>query len=42
MALIIDRTGYELLPEAKEWLIEMANGDARQAITMIENASESV
>jgi putative ATPase len=40
MALIIDRTGYELLPEAKEWLIEMANGDARQAITMIENASK--
>ena len=24
--------------EAKEWLIRMANGDARQAITMIENA----
>ncbi|MFC1722406.1 replication-associated recombination protein A [Patescibacteria group bacterium] len=23
--------------EAKEWLVEMANGDARQAITMIEN-----
>ncbi len=25
--------------EAKQWLIEMANGDARQAITMIENTS---
>src|SRR3954468_23328654 len=37
MAHIIDRTGYELDPEAKQWLIEMANGDARQAITMIEN-----
>ncbi len=37
MAAIIDRTGHELAPEAKEWLIQMANGDARQAITMIEN-----
>lgn len=39
MAAIIDRTGFELDPAAKEWLIEMANGDARQAITMIENTS---
>lgn len=39
MAAIIDRTGYDLDPVAKEWLIEMANGDARQAITMIENTS---
>jgi putative ATPase len=39
MATIIDRTGFELDPEAKEWLIQMANGDARQAITMIENTS---
>jgi putative ATPase len=39
MAEIIDRTGYELGPEAKEWLIQMANGDARQAITMIENTA---
>ena len=39
MAAIIDRTGFELLPEAKQWLVEMANGDARQAITMIENTS---
>jgi putative ATPase len=37
MAEIIGRTGYELDREAKEWLIQMANGDARQAITMIEN-----
>ncbi len=37
MAEIIDRTGYKLKPDAKEWLITMANGDARQAITMIEN-----
>lgn len=40
MGAIIDRTGYELPPDAREWLIEMANGDARQALTMIENTSE--
>ena len=39
MAAIIDRTGFELDATAKEWLIEMANGDARQAITMIENTA---
>jgi putative ATPase len=40
MAAIIDRTGFELDPAAKEWLIQMANGDARQAITMIENTAK--
>jgi putative ATPase len=39
MAEIIDRTGFELDREAKDWLIQMANGDARQAITMIENTA---
>ncbi|MEZ5307328.1 MAG: replication-associated recombination protein A [Pyrinomonadaceae bacterium] len=39
MASIIDRTGFELDVEAREWLIEMANGDARQAITMLENTA---
>ena len=39
MAEIIDRTGHKLNKEAKAWLIEMANGDARQALTMIENTS---
>ena len=39
MSAIIDRTGHELDDESKEWLIEMANGDARQAITMIENTA---
>lgn len=39
MSAIIDRTGFELDKIAKDWLIEMANGDARQAITMIENTS---
>jgi putative ATPase len=37
---IIDRTGFELDAEAKQWLVQMANGDARQAITMIENTSK--
>lgn len=39
MSAIIDRTGFTLDQEAKDWLIEMANGDARQAITMIENTA---
>jgi putative ATPase len=39
MATIIDRAGYELDDESKDWLIAMANGDARQAITMIENTA---
>lgn len=37
MSEIIERTEIFLDEEAKNWLIEMANGDARQAITMIEN-----
>lgn len=40
MAAIIDRTEVKLDPEAKEWLIAMANGDARQAVTMIENTAQ--
>lgn len=40
MFAIIVRSGYELGDEAKEWLAELANGDARQALTMIENAAE--
>jgi len=39
MAVVIDRTGFALDDAAKAWLVEMANGDARQAITMIENTS---
>ena len=39
MAAIIDRTGQKLDAKAKAWLVEMANGDARQAITMIENTA---
>jgi putative ATPase len=34
---IIDSTGYKLKKDALDWLVKMANGDARQAISMIEN-----
>ncbi|MDQ3179449.1 MAG: replication-associated recombination protein A [Acidobacteriota bacterium] len=40
MAEIIERTDFELDKDAKDWLVEMANGDARQAITMLENTSQ--
>lgn len=39
MAEIISRTGFEYSDEARDWLISMANGDARQAITMLENTA---
>jgi len=34
---IIDSTGFKLKKDARDWLVKMANGDARQAISMIEN-----
>ncbi len=34
---IIKRTGYKLDAKSTEWLVNMANGDARQAIAMLEN-----
>lgn len=37
MLEIIRRTGFKMDKKAKEWLLAMANGDARQAITMLEN-----
>lgn len=40
MGNIIDRTGFKLGHEAREWLVNMANGDARQAITMLENTAQ--
>jgi putative ATPase len=36
---IINRTGFNLDKESRKWLSAMANGDARQAITMIENTA---
>jgi len=37
---IIKRTNLDMDKEAEEWLLNMANGDARQAITMLENTSK--
>ena len=38
MAKIIKRAGLKISKETNSWLINMANGDARQAITVLENA----
>lgn len=40
MREIIKRTGHEIDPEAADWLISMAGGDARQMIAMIENTAK--
>ncbi len=40
MAKIIERTGLKLDKDPRDWLVRMANGDARQAITVLENASK--
>ena len=37
---IIKRTGLKMDKEAEDWVINMANGDARQAISILENTSE--
>lgn len=37
MQKIIERTKLKIDDEARDWLMAMANGDARQAITMLEN-----
>lgn len=39
MAKIIARAGFKLGKNARDWLIRMANGDARQALTMLENTA---
>ena len=38
MQAILARTGFAIPAEAQDWLIAMAQGDARQAITLLENA----
>ncbi len=40
MAAIINQTGLKLKKDAREWLVAMANGDARQAITMLDNTQQ--
>lgn len=37
---IIKRTGFELNDDAHEWLVRMANGDARQVLSMLENTAK--
>ncbi|MEK9177239.1 MAG: replication-associated recombination protein A, partial [Patescibacteria group bacterium] len=40
IAKIAERTGVTLDADATDWVVSYANGDARQAITIIENAEE--
>ena len=40
MEKIIDRTEFAINKEAKDWLVKAANGDARQALSLLENTSE--
>lgn len=40
MRQIIARSDYQVDEEAQEWLIQMANGDARQALSMLENTAK--
>lgn len=42
MASIIAKTGIPVGQEAQEWLITMANGDARQLISTLENTHSSI
>lgn len=40
MLHIIERTKCKMKKDARDWLVRMANGDARQAITMLEAAQK--
>lgn len=40
IAKILGRTGFEMSSEAQDWLVTMAGGDARQALTMLENTAQ--
>lgn len=40
MVKIIDRTGLKMDSDSKDWLIAMANGDARQAIGLLESTNQ--
>lgn len=37
---IILRTGFNIDPEAQKWLVQMANGDARRMLAIIEDTSK--
>ncbi len=40
MTQIVRRSKMKIPKEAEEWLVEMANGDARQALSLLENTNE--
>lgn len=40
MAAILDRTGIDMDNDAKQWLIAFSNGDARQALGMLEQTEK--
>jgi len=40
MGQIIDRSSMAVSDDARDWLISMANGDARQALSMLENTAQ--
>ena len=40
MSKIIDRTGMAVDKPAREWLVNMGNGDARQILSMLENTEK--
>lgn len=40
MSKIIDSAGVEMESQAKDWLIEAADGDARRAVTLLEQVKE--
>lgn len=40
MVKIVARTGFQLDKDATDWICAMANGDARQALLMLENTKE--
>ena len=40
MIKILNRTKIKIPADAKKWLVAMANGDARQAITVLENTEK--
>lgn len=40
MAKIIKTAGYKIDKESVNWLVSMANGDARQALTVLESAKQ--
>ena len=40
MSRIIDRTKLKMTADAKDWLVGMANGDARQALSLLDSTSQ--